>query len=720
MTSTIDRLSQWLARERPELSPSTLDGASDSRDEALPEALRSWWAWVDPVARAAPAGDEGCFLRDWRLLDRETSAARQREWSRNLEGRAEFDGWWRSAWVPIAERLDCDLLVVDFEGTFDAPGSVVEVPHDAPFRYVRAESFDAWLEGLVRSLEAGEWELYDDGLWWDDPDSYAWDRFGASEKVPYRVELNVEREPVEAPSSSWIDAWSERVSEAAREARWASVPFGWQSLRWRAGADLDDTLALVKDAPGARYAIELARLASTLSSVGDARAEALATRLLSQPAAALVSAVAHLDLASSTLRAALVAHAVAQAAARARGAAALCASVAASVSAHDVEAARDLRWWSARLRPTADTRFVTSVMQALAAARASDPSATAQVDAILAEETRLYDLDAHVAEALVAACHSVGRWPAALVARWNLPCSEALVAVRTLTALGARDEARRIVDASTDRDWRAALLVAHAAGLPEGDPRGEGVLAEAEGLVSPLRELLWTVGGDRSDVAREVRFDHASMLLRRGARGETLTLLDAWWRAGRESVAVSAERLRALLDDPSARHGAPWRAPSPQEFDAMASSWKPSQIRQESTRRLLRCAVALADGEEAPRGRAVLDAIEAAARASGPTPWRYADTIALALVAYGRIDDALAITADPWWRSDEKVFVALVARLVAGGRGDDALTLGRDLVRSRDYEGLIAVAPAVAIVDPGALPAMRATCDALATERRDG
>ncbi len=342
-------------------------------------------------------------MRDWRLLDRATSIERQAEWTHNLEGRAEFDGWWRSGWIPIAERLDGDLLVIDPEGTFDAPGSVVEVVHDAPFRYVRAESIDAWLEGLARSLEADEWALYDDGLWWDDPDTRAWERLGAthfdgaSTRFPLRVELNVERERVDPRPDAWIDAWRAGVSKAAPEARWAALPFGWGVLRWHAGGDLDETLARLADAPPSRVAVELARLASDLFAAGDERADALFARLLTQPVTALVFAVAPLDMRRASIRKALVAHAIAQAAARVEGAAALCAAVAASVAAHDETAARYLRWWSARLRPTPDTRFVASVMRALAAARSGEPGAAASVDALLADPTSTFDLDALVA-----------------------------------------------------------------------------------------------------------------------------------------------------------------------------------------------------------------------------------------------------------------------------------------------------------------------------------
>ncbi|MFO0604402.1 MAG: hypothetical protein U0324_14560 [Polyangiales bacterium] len=722
MTAPYDRLSQWLARERPELTPAAPNDPPDAPDEALPDALQAWWAWADPVARAAPPDEDGCLLRDWRLLDRATSAERRAEWSRNLAGRAEFDGWWRDAWVPIAERLDCDLLVVDLEGTFDAPGSVVEVVHDAPIRYVRAGGIDAWAEGLARSLEAGEWLREDDGLWWDDPDAHAWECLGATfvdgvvGRFPYPVELNLEHEPVEAPVGAWVDAWSSAVARTAPEARWEPLPHGWSALHLRAGGDLDETLSLLADAPPARLALELAHLSAALSAAGDARAGSVAARLLTLPAADLVAAVAHLDLALPTLRASLVTHAVAQSAARAEGASALCAALAANVGAHDEGAARHLRWWSVRLRPTADTRFPASVMQALAAARAGEPNAASQVDAILAEDWRLAELDVPLAAALVAACHAVGRWPEALVANWRFPHPAAQVGVRTLTALGAHDEARRIFDAVTDPHWRAALLLARAAALPAGDPAGQATIAEAEALVASFDELLWMVSGYRSDALRELRFDLASALLRRGAREAALASLDAWRRAGREAVALAAEKVRALLDDPTAQHGAPWRAPSLADFDALAATWRPSQLRQEGTVRLLRWAVALADGDATPRGRASLEAIEAVARADGLGSMRHADTLAVALVAYGRADDALAVAADPLWRSSARVFVALVARLAAAGRRDDARSLGRHLVRSRAFGEALAVAPAVAIVSPTSLPTLRATCDALAAE----
>jgi hypothetical protein len=718
----LDRLVQWFARERPEL----LSPAAPAGDPhpPLPDPLQAWFARIDPLARCAPAGDAGCVLRDWRLLDRATSEARRAEWNDFMTNRVEFDGWWRGPWVPILERLDGDFLVVDLEGTFDAPGSIVEVVHDAPFRCVRAASLTAWLGALVDSLEAGEWVREDDGFWWDDPDVPAWEALGAGdaapefEPYPRTIDLGRERAvDLAAPATpaAWVEAWRHRLVEAAPETLWAPLPPGWCALRWRCGADLDETLALIAEAPPLRRATELADLANALQAAGDARAAEVAALTLSSPPIALAPAALVLDLASPTLRARFVERAVATAAACVEGAGLLCAAVAAAVAPHDVEVARHLRWWSDRMRPTPDTRFAAKVVQAFAAARAGDPGAEALVQASLTELRTRYLVadDAYLVRAVVHAARALGQSTDPILAAVQFRNSNALVALRALVEVGDRAGARVLAEPDGDPSWRAAMGGCFANALPEGDPEGARALAEAVALGGSLDDIVYVFDGvDPAQVA-EVRRDRALLDLRAGERARVGALLDRWWRASRDHVAALVGRHRDGLADAVA--GADDRYPSRPDagLDAAAAAWRPSQAREFITYRLLLRAGGLADGEGAASGRALLDRVESALRADGSYPGRHGDALALALARHGRVEEALAIARVPWRFLSSGVFVALIARLVRFGRHEDALPLGMHLTRERDLAQTLEVAPAVALVAPAALSVVRDAIDAL-------
>ncbi len=719
----LDRLLRWFARERPELIL-TVSPEAPARD-AHPtpsDSLDAWFARIDPLARRAPAGVAGCVLRDWRLLDRATSEARRAEWNDLMAKRAEFDGWWRGQWVPIMERIDGDFLVVDLEGTFDAPGSIVEVLHDAPIRYVRAVSLTAWLGALVDSLEAGEWVCEDNGLWWDDPDAPTWNTLGAHhtalEPSPYPRTIDLGRERVVAAAApatppAWVEAWRRRLVEAAPEALWAPLPQGWCALRWRCEADLDETLARVADAPPLRRATELAHLANALHAAGDARAAEVAALTVSSPPSALAQAALILDLSAPALRDRFIERAVAAAAACAGGAGLLCAAVAAAVAPHDVGAARHLRWWSRRMRSTPDTRFAATVVRALAAVRAGDPDAEALVRASLHELRTQYLVggDAYLVRAAVQAAHAARQPNDAILGAMRFVTSNALVAVRALVEVGDRTGARALAEG--DPTWRAALGVCFANALPEGDPEGVRALAEAVTLGGSPDDIVAASEVGDAELLSESRRDRALLELRAGDGARARALLDRWWKASRDDLVQLAARRRDGLADDIARADAFYSRQPRADLDAAAAAWRPSQAREQVTRRLLLGAGGLADGEGAAAGRAMLERVESALRANGSYPGRFADVLALALARHGRVDETLAIARDPCWVSSSGVFVALIARLVRSGRNDEALSLGVHLTRDRDLAQTLEVAPAVALVSPDALPVVQDAIEAL-------
>lgn len=690
---------------------------------SVPDALHAWFARIDPLARCAPADVAGCVLRDWRLLDRDTSEVRRAEWNDMMANRAEFDDWWRAQWVPILERIDGDFIVVDLEGTFDAPGSIVEVLHDAPIRYVRAASLAAWLGALVDSLEAGEWVLEDDGLWWDDPDAPIWETLGAQDTAldpspyPRTIELGRERAAATAAPTTpadWAETWRHHLVEAAPEALWGPLPHGWCALRWRCGADLDETLARVAEAPPQRRATELARLANALHAAGDTRAAEVAAQTVSSPPTALARAALILDLSASTLRERLIERAVAAAVARVEGAGLLCAAVAATVAPHDDAAARHLRWWSARMRPTPETRFAATVLQALAAARAGVPNAEALVRTALTELRTQYLTadDDFLLRAAAHAAREVGQPNAAILAAMQFRTSNTLVAVRALVEVGDRAGARTLAEAEGDPTWRAVLGVCFANALPVGDPEGDRALAEAVAFGGSPDDIVAMDIGDPALLA-ESRRDRALLDLRAGEHARVRALLDGWWQASRAHIAWLAERHRDGLADAIASADTDYSRQSRADFDAAAAAWRPSQAREHVTRRLLLGAGGLADGEGAAAGRAMLERVESALRADRSYPGRFVDVLTLALARHGRVEEALAIARDPYWVSSSGVFVALIARLLRLGRDDEARSLGRHLTRDRDLAQTLEVAPAVALVAPDALPVVRGAIDAL-------
>ncbi|MFO0651771.1 MAG: hypothetical protein U0326_36455 [Polyangiales bacterium] len=725
MEELLDRLVQWFARERPELTlpPSPAASAPDLLPR-LPDALHAWFARIDPLARRAPAGVEGCVLRDWRLLDRATSEARRAAWNEMLATRVEFDGWWRAEWVPILERIDGDFVVVDLEGTFDAPGSVVEVVHDAPIRYVRTTSLGRWLGALVDSLEAGEWVREEDGLWWDDPDAPVWQTLGAGDAAlepsvyPRTVELGLERAAVMASPTTardWVETWRNHLVDAAPEALWGSLPHGWCALRWRCGADLDETLARLADAPPRRRATELARLANALHAAGDARAAEVAAQTVSSPPTALARAALILDLSTPTLRDRFVERAVASAVACVEGAGLLCAAVAAAVVPHDAHAARHLRWWSARLRPTPETRFAATVVQALAAARAGEPDAGARVrGALTGLGTQYLTADEDfLVRAAIHAAHAVGLPNDPVLTAMTFRTSNTLVAVRALVEVGDRASARTLAAAEGDATWSAALGVCFANALPEGDAEGGRALTGAVALGSSLDDIVAVFDIGDAALLAEVRRDRVLLDLRAGDHARVRARLDRWWQASREHVASLAARHRDGLADAIATADASYSRAPRADLDAAAAAWRPSQTRERVTRRLLLGAGGLADGDDAAAGRAMLERVASALRADRTYPGRFADVLALSLARHGRVEEALAIARDPWWVSSSGVFVALIARLVRLGLVDDALSLGRHLTRGRELAHTLEVAPAVCLVAPDARPVVRAAIDAL-------
>lgn len=160
MELLIQRLDRWLAANRPEYSARLRPGVTDARlDEfesrfalTLPDAFRQLYRWRNgyDMTRSESLVENLMFSS---LED----IAGQKEL---LDGMIDTDfddpRWWRRSWVPFLENGAGDHLCVDLvaeEG--GTPGQVLMFYHDWERRPVRASSLEAWLTGLVESMENG-------------------------------------------------------------------------------------------------------------------------------------------------------------------------------------------------------------------------------------------------------------------------------------------------------------------------------------------------------------------------------------------------------------------------------------------------------------------------------------------------------------------------------------------------------------------------------------
>jgi cell wall assembly regulator SMI1 len=65
--------------------------------------------------------------------------------------------WWRRGWVPFLANGGGDHLCLDLDAESGVTtGRLVALWHDWEKRKFEYDSLDAWLDGLVSSMEAGE------------------------------------------------------------------------------------------------------------------------------------------------------------------------------------------------------------------------------------------------------------------------------------------------------------------------------------------------------------------------------------------------------------------------------------------------------------------------------------------------------------------------------------------------------------------------------------
>lgn len=172
--AVLERISPRTART---LAPGATEEELRSLEEALgltlPSDLRQSLqihnGQADPTM-CCSFTNEGLLLsvrqiaEKWRALTDldENFRKTQPGWDENPHG-----AWWSSDWIPFTENEGSSLCVdLRQNGT---TGSILCHIHDNPHEPGIAASYGAWLTSVTRRLEAGEYEVDEDGyLWLDD------------------------------------------------------------------------------------------------------------------------------------------------------------------------------------------------------------------------------------------------------------------------------------------------------------------------------------------------------------------------------------------------------------------------------------------------------------------------------------------------------------------------------------------------------------------------
>ncbi len=118
----------------------------------------------------------GGLIGGWRLLPLRNVVVAWQEWKELLEG-GDFAGavampgpgvqgvWWHPQWIPITENGAGDNHCLDLEpGPSGQIGQVILVRHDDSYRPVVAPTFKALLDSARSMLQAGEFEVAQEGF----------------------------------------------------------------------------------------------------------------------------------------------------------------------------------------------------------------------------------------------------------------------------------------------------------------------------------------------------------------------------------------------------------------------------------------------------------------------------------------------------------------------------------------------------------------------------
>jgi cell wall assembly regulator SMI1 len=153
-------MDRWLAANRPDYYAQLQQGAEDRTldlfehrfELRLPREFRSLYKWRN----GQRADCYACLLCNYMF----SSLERITEAKGMLDGMIGKDfeepEWWRRSWVPFLDNGNGDHLCLDLAAEDGGePGQIIIFWHDWEDRSDKYASMEAWLAGLVRSMEEG-------------------------------------------------------------------------------------------------------------------------------------------------------------------------------------------------------------------------------------------------------------------------------------------------------------------------------------------------------------------------------------------------------------------------------------------------------------------------------------------------------------------------------------------------------------------------------------
>jgi cell wall assembly regulator SMI1/predicted DNA-binding WGR domain protein len=164
MADLLARAEKWLAEKRPDYHKQLVRGASAEELDALekkfqiklPVEFRELYQWRNGQGPNCSAS----LQQNW-MFSRLEDIADSKETLDGMIG-SDFEDpkWWRRGWVPFLSNGGGDHLCVDLAAEDGgSPGQLIAFYHDWEKRAVKYPSLQAWLAGLVESMEKGTLKL---------------------------------------------------------------------------------------------------------------------------------------------------------------------------------------------------------------------------------------------------------------------------------------------------------------------------------------------------------------------------------------------------------------------------------------------------------------------------------------------------------------------------------------------------------------------------------
>lgn len=170
MKAVLDRLGDWIERNRPEFEKELRLGATseaiERAQEAIgcqfPQAFGELYKWHDGQMRARDGVSVGIpdFYDGHRFMSLEDVVSDWADMTEDLVDINDYKDWWNPGWVPfLASAYDPCRICLDLVGSFDGVvGQVLRFHFDDESRPILFPSVEAWLECYLESLDKGIWD----------------------------------------------------------------------------------------------------------------------------------------------------------------------------------------------------------------------------------------------------------------------------------------------------------------------------------------------------------------------------------------------------------------------------------------------------------------------------------------------------------------------------------------------------------------------------------